>query len=246
MRLNQHCSIDIAAIENLFGAFVSNSRPGLAIGIGYRGQPVYRQAFGVASVESPLPLTPGTRMQIFSITKHMTALAILLLEAENKLALNESIRRLVPEAPEWMESVTLEQLMGHIAGVPCTMDILHLFNDALGLETRDDALMQLFTSLPHGFAAPGESFMYNNGAYDVLTTVVERASGLPYAGFVRERLLAPLAMQDSYIRPLDSDCPPNTAIGHVPDRLGGYLRGHTDAHGRGYCAHQGPRAGQHR
>jgi D-aminopeptidase len=227
--MDRDCVIDTAAIDKIFAAFDTGHRPGLAVGIAHRGQPVYRRAFGVASVEAPVLLTPSTRMRIFSITKHMTALAILLLAEEGKLSISDSIQILIPKAPDWMAPVTLEQLMGHISGVPCAMDVLHLFNDALGLETQDDTLMTLFQKLPHGFAAPGESFLYNNGTFAVLTTVVERASGQVFADFVRERMLVPLAMHDSYIRPLDSDCPPNTAIGHVPDGAGGYRRGNAAA-----------------
>src|SRR3546814_1886478 len=72
--------------------------------------------------------------------------------------------------------------------------------------------------------APGADWSYNNGAYALLTEIVTRVSGRPFADFLRERIFEPVGMTDTMLRPIDTDLVPNSATLHVPSPAGGYVR----------------------
>ena len=87
-------------IDRLFQDWEGGDSPGCAIGVIRKEQLVYRQAFGLADVEHRSPLTTTSLSYVGSMAKQFTAMAILLLEQDGKLALGDDIRRYVPELPD--------------------------------------------------------------------------------------------------------------------------------------------------
>src|SRR3546814_17992700 len=95
----------------------------------------------------------------------------------------------------------------------------------LYLSAAPDIHLRTLAALDSVNFAPGADWSYNNGAYALLTEIVTRVSGRPFADFLRERIFEPVGMTDTMLRPIDTDLVPNSATLHVPSPAGGYVRG---------------------
>lgn len=220
----QQARIDPAALDKLFEPYDRTNAPGFAVGVALGGRPGYRRGFGMASIELPVALSPTIRMRIGSTTKHFCALAVMLLAEEGKLSIDDSPRRVLSELPEWAEPMTVRQLMAHTSGMRDGFDVV-LHAAGPGLTAAGDMLFRMQLGMDDVNFAPGTNWSYNNGGYVLLTEIVERLGGQPFADFLRDRILRPVGMNDTMLRPLDTDLVPNSATLHVPTPEGGWTRG---------------------
>ena len=220
----QQARIDPAALDKLFEPYDRTNAPGFAVGVALAGVPGYRRGFGMASVELPVALSPTIRMRIGSTTKHFCVLAAMLLAEEGKLSIDDSPRRVLPELPAWAEPMTVRQLMAHTSGMRDGFDVM-LHAAGPGLTAPDDMLFRMQLGMDDVNFAPGTNWSYNNAGYVLLTEIVERLSGQPFGTFLRDRILLPVGMNDTMLRPLDTDLVPNSATLHVPAPDGGWTRG---------------------
>lgn len=216
--------IDPAALNALLAPYDRSDAPGFAVGVALGGVPGYRRGVGMASVELPVVLSPTIRMRIGSTSKHFTALAIMLLAEERRLSIDDSPRKVLPELPDWADAITLRQMMAHTSGMRDSLDLI-LHAAGPGVAAAPDIHLRMLAALDSVNFAPGTSWSYNNGAYALLTEVVTRVSGQAFADFLRERIFEPIGMNDTRLRPLDTDLVPNSATLHVPSPAGGYTRG---------------------
>lgn len=216
--------IDHAALDALFAPFDRTDAPGYAVGVALPGARPYRRGFGMASIELPVPLSPTIRMRIGSTTKHFTALALLLLEQDGRLSLNDSPRACLPELPDWADAMTLRQLLSHTSGMRDSLDLL-LHSAGPGKAMPDDYQLRSLAGLDDVNFDPGSSWNYNNGGYVLASEIVARVSGQSFADFMRDHIFAPIGMHDTLVRALDTDLLPNSATLHVPRPDGGYDRG---------------------
>jgi CubicO group peptidase (beta-lactamase class C family) len=167
------------------------------------GETVWETAVGAADVSGAVEATPDTQYRIGSITKTFTAAAIMQLRDAGKLDLEDTLDRHVDGAAH---RPTIRRLLSHASG--------------LQRESHDDAWLSLrFASAEELVATlseaeqvlpPGARFHYSNLAYALLGVVVERASGLPYQEYVRERLFAPLGLERLTFAP-----EPPAALGYL-------------------------------
>lgn len=211
-----------AALDALFHPFNRCDAPGLVVGIAQHGKPMYRRAFGLASVEHAVANTVHTRMRIGSVTKHFTCVAALLLAEEGRLDLDAGVRTWLPELRTEPEP-TLRQLMTHTSGLRDSLDLGFL---AAGFVLRPpgDALAAQARQSEANFA-PGAQMIYSNGAYQMLSLAIERAAGMPFEQFLQQRLFEPLGMHDTLAVPSDFEIHAGMATLHVPQPGGGYRRG---------------------
>ena len=201
-------------IPAIFAAYARNDAPGCVVGAFRAGTVLYTGAFGLADVAHRVPLSDTTVLSIGSASKQFTAFAVLLLEAEGKLRLDDDIRRHLPEVPDFGTPITLRALLNHTAGL---RDYWNLF-DMAGWRISDDETKEDFLwlvsrqrSLNH---QPGAEFFYNNTGYGLLAIAVERISGIPFRRFVRERVLRPLGMTRSDVRVVMEQVIPGMASGY--------------------------------
>jgi CubicO group peptidase (beta-lactamase class C family) len=154
---------------------------------------VFSGGFGFADAAGERRNTPSTKFSIGSVTKTFTAAAVLQLRDNGLVDLDAPVTDYVPEyTPKGSAGVTLRRLLSHSAGVP---DI-GLDPRSLGDLTKPRSPVDLIGMIgdkPLDFA-PGESSRYSNTGYILLGLVIERASGMPYADYVHDRLLVPLGM----------------------------------------------------
>src|SRR4051812_47968072 len=189
---NAAVTIDIKAIDALFAPHDTTHLPGAAVGVALDGAPVYRKAFGLASMELPTALEPTMRMRIGSTTKHFCCLAFMLLVEEGKAKVEDEVRKYVPELGACADGVTMKQLMQHTSGLRCGLDTAFTFAGFGAPSKAEDTMLQLMVQHDSVNTAPGAVWSYNNGGYALLTTVVERITGQRLEQVLTERILNPV------------------------------------------------------
>lgn len=198
-------------IAQLMGRY-EGEIPGASLIVVHDGKAVVSKAYGYADLEHHLRATPNTDYRLASVTKQFTAASILLLKQDGRLNLSDSVRQWLPELPAVDQSITLQDLLTHTSGLPDYEDLVPPGRTA---QLSDADVLHLLAAQDHLRFPPGGAFRYNNGGYVLLGLVVERASGMDLADFMRMRIFQPLAMTHTLM--YEHDRGPQ-----VPNRSYGY------------------------
>ena len=177
-------------------------------------QILLNKGYGLANREWNIPNTPTTKYRIGSVTKQFTAAAILLLEEEGKLKVEDLVKTHWSEAPPAWDKVTIFHLLSHTSGIP-SVTSLPDFKTWRLLDSSAEKTTEYVRDKPLEFP-PGSEFHYSNSGYILLGYLIERISGQSYAEFLDQKVFTPLNMKDSGV---DSD----TAI--IERRASGYTPG---------------------
>jgi CubicO group peptidase (beta-lactamase class C family) len=148
------------------------------------GQVILSQGYGFADYEKKIPNTPQTKFRIASITKQFTAMAILLLQEQGKLNVDDSICNYIADCPEIFEPVKIRHLLSQSAGIP----------NAAAYSMPGDQMVSEFATL---LFPPGEQFKYQDLTYNLAGRIIETVSGQSYASFLQENIFEPLEMSNS-------------------------------------------------
>jgi D-aminopeptidase len=217
-------NVDVSsALDGIFAPFNRSDVPGLVVGIAQHGKLLYRRGFGLASLEHGVANTPGTRMRIASISKHFTALLALLLVEDGKLDLDAPIRSYIPELTGPGGDPTVRQLLLHRGGSRCFIDI-GILSRGLAVPPAGTGLATQVRQTGRNFA-PGDSMLYNNGGYHLVSIAIERVGGASFEAQLKQRLFDPLEMRDTESIPSDYSITPGIATMHTPVPGGGWRRG---------------------
>jgi len=217
--------------------------PGLAVAVAAGGRPIYVRGFGHRDRAAGLPVTEHTLFGIGSITKSMTAIAIMQLQESGHLHVDDPLARHLPELrlPNMggANPIRLSHLLAHSSGMPPTPLLhaalapsLHADPDVpeairgglpAAVHTPDEMIAFLNDLDIRPLAEPGRIFSYWNDGWALLGLVVERASGVPYETYVHDRLLAPAGMAESTFDIRGREDGPDTArlYNHRPGAGGG-------------------------
>lgn len=177
-----------------------------------RGEQVLlSKGYGMANLEHSIPNTSHTLFRIASITKQFTAGAILKLQEENLLDVNNSLATYLPDYPKG-EQITIHQLLNHTAGIP-SFTSFEDFKTKKRTAIELNELIAWFKDRSLDFT-PGDRFSYSNSGYVLLTKIIEIVSDLAYADYLQQHIFAPLEMTDSgYDR--QTNILPNRAAGYT-------------------------------
>jgi D-alanyl-D-alanine carboxypeptidase len=166
--------------------------PGAAVIAVRDGETLLRKGYGMADLELGVALQPDMVFRIGSMTKQFTAVAVLMLAEEGKLAVSDPITKLLPDYPTGGKTITIEQLLTHTSGIKSYTDM----PDFLANMRKDytvAALIDHFKSEPPDFA-PGERYQYDNSGYFLLGAIIEKASGTSYEAFLKQRIFDVVGM----------------------------------------------------
>lgn len=194
-------SADAAAVDAFFGTFITADTPGAIVLVQRDGTIVYQAAYGVASLETKQPLTTEHIMHIASVGKQMTALAIMLLAQDGELAYDDPVGMYLPELAHFGEAFTIRSLLTHTSGLPDYDDELGDVILARADEPTNADLLEILSAWDELPIAPGEQFEYSNPGYDLLGSVIEAVSGMPFPEFMQQRIFEPLAMDNTFSMP---------------------------------------------
>jgi serine beta-lactamase-like protein LACTB len=180
--------------------------PGLSVAVGAGGEIVWAEGFGWADLEKRVRVEPDTRFRIGTASTALTSAAVGLLLERDRLKLDETIQRYVPDFPEKQWPVTLRQVMAHVAGVRSDGgDEGPLFS--VRCERPVDAL-ESFKDRPLLFE-PGTQYRYSNYGWILVSAAIEDATNEPFLSFMRTQIFAPLGMDHTQA---------DSATEPIPDR----------------------------
>ncbi|MCG8455305.1 MAG: serine hydrolase, partial [Holophagales bacterium] len=172
--------------------------PQVSVRIADDGEVLFRAARGMADLELGVPIEPAHVFRLGSITKQFTAAAILLLEAEGKLAVDAEITDYLPDYPTHGHRITVDHLLQHTSGIASYTSIPgYMMGSEIRTDLTTEELVDVFDDRAMDFA-PGERWQYNNSGYVLLGAIVEAVSGMTYADFVQQHIFEPLGMENSH------------------------------------------------
>lgn len=158
---------------------------------------------GLADPHAKTPVTEHTTFNLYSVTKTLTALAILRLAEQGRIDLDSPVGRYVDRWPQ-IGAATVRQTLLHIAGFanPNPLSWVHLADEDAAFDRQQfiDNLMRT-----HGTPVrrPGQRYSYSNVGYVLLGELIARVSGQPYAHFAKQQFLAPLGLAEHEILSFD-------------------------------------------
>lgn len=207
--------VDLLAKEDLFAGVVLVARGDKVI---------LERAAGYSDREANRPITSDTQFRIGSMNKMFTSVAILQLADQHKLSLDDTVGKYIPGYPakDVATKVKIRHLLAHTGG---TGDIFgpDFFKKRLELKTLDD-YYRLYGARELD-QEPGASFRYSNYGYILLGLIIEKASGMSYYDYVREKVFAPAGMTSTDSLP-ENESVPRRSVGYM--RRNGQWKPNTD------------------
>jgi CubicO group peptidase (beta-lactamase class C family) len=152
------------------------------------------KAYGMAQIELDVANDLNTVFHLASSSKPFTTAAILLLEQDGKLAVDDPLSKFVPGFPRG-DRISLHHLMINSTGIP-NINGLPGYDDLARRRQTPQSLIEAFRDLPPEFE-PGARYGYSNSNYNLLALVIERLSELSFGEFLEHRIFSPLGMESS-------------------------------------------------
>ena len=206
--------------DQLFYPYDGDGVPGGVVGIFKSGEVVFSKAYGMANLSHGIPYQVNTPTNIGSVSKQFTAMAILLLEKEGKLSLDDDVRTHIPELPDLGQVVTIKNMLNHTNGFREVYNLMPMTGWKGEDMLRREEVIELLKRQEELQAAPGEEYNYNNSAFILLAEIVERISGKSFPEFMEENVFEPLGMGASWVRPNPGVLIPGASQGYVRDSIG--------------------------
>ncbi len=208
-------------IAGVFSEVVKPGEPGCTVGVVQNGILTHAGAFGLADLERGKPLDSHSIFNLASVSKQFTAFALLLLEQQGKLKLDDPIVKYLPELSASAQGVTLRHLVHHTGGLRDYIELLTMRgrSDADGTTIHEAMLALARQAKPN--EAPGVEYDYSNTGYFLLGVVIARVSGQSLAQFSEEQIFRPLGMKNTSI------------VDSYPDGIAALARGYAKS-GQGF------------
>ena len=151
------------------------------------GEILLSKGYGLANRETGAPMTPATVISMGSISKHFTAAAILRLEMDDLLSVEDSVELFFDDVPDDKRDITIHHLLTHQSGFPESSGVGSADRDAFVRQ-----LMQTRLVFP-----PGQGASYSNLGYSLLAAIVEVVSETPFEEFLQDEILGPAGMEQT-------------------------------------------------
>jgi CubicO group peptidase (beta-lactamase class C family) len=176
--------------------------------VAQNGQVILSKGYGLADREKKTPITAQTKFPIGKTTKQFTAMAIMLLQEQGKLNVQDKLCTYLTDCPEAWKAITIHQLLTQTSGIQDNSDAF-IAQDVASSAPLEQMLAEV-KKLPLNHQ-PGESFSVNNMDYTLLGKIIEAASGESYAAFLQQNIFEPLQMSNTGFDPNRND----VAIGYA-------------------------------
>lgn len=186
-------------VDALFAPWSATDSPGCAVAVVRDGRIAYSRGYGMANLDLDVANTSSTVFNIASMSKQFTAASIVMLAQAGKLALDDDVRKYVPELPQYERTITIRQLLQHTSGIRDFIDLMTLGGRPIdSVYTLDKTLRLIARQRALNFA-PGDRYLYSNSGFILLLAIVERVSGEKFGRFVERNIFEPLGMKNSRV-----------------------------------------------
>jgi|TARA_R110002060_G_scaffold71867_1_gene80526 CubicO group peptidase (beta-lactamase class C family) len=195
------CAFNVTAQQTNFEAVLqchnSIDAPGMAVRLEQSGKKVFSGAIGVANIKTKTALRVDDVFQIGSVTKTFTAAAILKLSEKNKLSLQDTLGKFIPDINPEYQHLTIDRILSHTSGLPDYLGDSYV-SKVYDKYATIDQVIQRISKQPLS-SKPGQEYRYSNLGYVLLGKVIEVTSGLSYDQFMLKTFFKPLKMDNTFV-----------------------------------------------
>ncbi|WP_169578554.1 serine hydrolase domain-containing protein [Salinimicrobium terrae] len=178
-------------IDSLMTIYMTKNKiPGASVSVVKGEEILLSKAYGMADIENFAPVTPGTLFRLASVSKPITAVAVMQLVEQGKIDLDAPVQKYVPDFPQKKHQITVRQLLAHTSGIRHYQGDEFLFNKVY---SSLKAALDIFKndSLLH---KPGAQLTYSTYGYTLLGAVIESVSGRKFTDYLQEKVFIPAEM----------------------------------------------------
>jgi len=211
---------DAAKIDQLFLSWSKPDQPGAAVAVVRDGKPWIAKGFGMADLGRAIPIGPRTPLNIASLAKSFTAFAVLRLQEDGRLALDDEVRKHLPEFPDFGPRLTLRHLLFHTSGLRDWGELRRIAGESPDVPVTVPLVLKLVSGQRELNFAPGMEFAYCNAGYVLLAEIVSRASGRSFKDYLKTTVFSPLKMPAAFVRDDPGALPEGTALSYRRSREG--------------------------
>ena len=209
-------------VDRIFAEWNTTSSPGCALAVVKDGRIVYEHGYGMANLELGMAITPQSVFDIGSVSKQITAMAIILLAQDGKLSLDDDMRKYLPEIPDYGSRITIRHLLHHTSGLRNYDDLFDLEGIPEADLTTDRDAMDLIVRQKGVNFKPGEEFLYSDTNFFLMSQIVKRVTGQTLRQFAQERIFGPLGMTSTHFHDDHTMIVARRATGYAPHKGGGF------------------------
>lgn len=159
------------------------------------GEILLIEGYGLADRAKNIPNTRETRFRLGSLTKQFTAMAVMILQAQGKLDVHDSVCDYLVDCPSNWQGITLHHLLTHTSGIK---DFTSMSGYAVtqGTPSAPEETLARFRDQPLDFQ-PGDEWRYSNSGYILLGSIIEQVSNQSYEAFLQQSIFEPLGMRET-------------------------------------------------
>lgn len=192
---NNKDSIALKRVDSLFNSLYPANEPGVAVLILKQDSIIFDKGYGMADMEKQTPIDGNTFFNIASVSKQFSGVALMMLAEEGKLSLDDNVKKWFPDfKADFFEKITLRHLLSHTSGIPDSRD---RSDRNFVLTSTDVESYSYLKDLDSLNFEPGTSYEYMNPTFQLMYTIIEKASGEPFDTFMRKRIFDPCGMTDA-------------------------------------------------
>lgn len=183
-------------LDTFFNKLVSLKAFNGSVLVAKEGEVIYHKSFGIADKENKMPVTDSTSFQLASVSKVITATAVMMLVEKGLIKLEDTFSSYFPEFP--YENITIKHLLSHRSGLP---NYLYFLNDLVSNKTtvltNAEVLRLMIDRKPKPYLRPNRAFNYCNTNYALLALLIEKVSHKTYSNFLSDEIFKPIGMKHS-------------------------------------------------
>ncbi len=214
-----------AKIDAIFSPVADAKSPGVAVLVRKDGRIVFERGYGVRDLRTLAKIDARTNFartnfRLASCTKPFTAMAIMLLVHDGKLRYEDKLTDVFPDFPAYGQTITIRNLLNQTSGLQDYETLMEQRERATSLlwseqdQIQDADVLALLEQQSATHFAPGTKWAYSNSGYVVLGLVVAKVSAKPFGQFLRERIFAPLKMDQTIAYEKGKNQISDRAFGH--------------------------------
>jgi CubicO group peptidase (beta-lactamase class C family) len=182
-------------IEDLLFSYYDEQSFNGSVLVVENNQIIYENTFGFADFETEEPLDAHMPFYLASLAKQFTAAAIIKLEEEGKLSLDDPLKKYLPMMPKFFDPIEIHHLLTHTAGVPDYINDLEINEE--GLTNMD--VYEALTMQKDLYFAPGSKYRYSNSGYVLLALIIQVASGQTIDDYFQQHIFDAFNMDDAFV-----------------------------------------------
>jgi CubicO group peptidase (beta-lactamase class C family) len=203
-------------VQSALAEWDRKDAPGIAVAVVHDGRIVLERGYGLAQLEHRVPITPATVFHVASVSKQFAAFAITLLAQQERLGLDDDVRKHLPEIADLGHKVTIRHLIHHTSGVRDQWELLQMAGWRMDDVITRAHIMAMMTRQRALNFVPGTEHLYSNMGYTLLAEIVERVSGTSYSEFLQRNVFGPLGMTSTHVHNDHEMIVPNRAYSYRP------------------------------